>query len=548
METSLISKPDQDFYKQKVLEYAHNIKNINLAKRGITNTEVEKIYVIYARRSTKGKDKQERSVDDQIAECKEFAQRNNLKVYGILTEKETAHKSNMRSVFAEILNNIEEGKLYNSILSWHPDRLARNMRDAGVIIDMLDEGKIADLKFSSYTFNNDPSGKMALGIQFVLAKNYSDGISVNTTRGSNRTVAEGKAMGKSKHGYIIVDKYYRPDPKTFPLFKRAWQMLSEGSTLGMISSYLAENGYKNLNDSTRSRVFGDPFYAGIFIHGDNVIELETLDRKFEPMIGFKEFVNVREVIDGRRSFRPTTEIKNILFKKMAKCGYCNHYMTPYKSRSKTGERYYYIGCSNEECISNKNRRIRSAVRGKVLMDFVVEVLNSRLNVNKELYESFKNDYSQIRGNQVESVNDALTNLNTKIQNLNDRLNGFADSLKNIEPNKADPINIQIKKTSDEIYELSIEKELLEDQKIRLESNINEQITSYENFSNFFDNAQQLISSTKDLYLIDQLVRNVFSNFVIKGGKVISYELNEPFKTYQKVGVIKMGYWMGWDLE
>ncbi len=531
---------DRDFYKEKVLEYANILKASNLIRRGIVNTEVEKTYIIYARRSTKGKDKQERSVADQIAECKEFAIRNNLKVYGILEEKETAHKSNMRSVFAEVLKTIEEGKLYNSILSWHPDRLARNMRDAGVIIDMLDEGKIADLKFSSYTFNNDPSGKMALGIQFVLAKNYSDGISVNTTRGSDRTVGEGKSMGKLKHGYQIVDKFYRPDPKFFPIFRNSWLMLAEGKTLGMISKYLFDNGYKNLNDTTRSRVFADPFYAGIFIHGDNVIDLKALDPKFEPMITFKEFINVRETIDGRRAFNPTQEIKNVLFKKMAKCGYCNHYMTPYKARSKTGERYYYVGCSDEECISNKNRRIKSAIRGKVLMDFIIEVISSKLNITKELYENFKNDYSQVRGTQAESINSTLSNINNKIENLKNRLDALADSLRNIEPSKAEPINGQIKKTSDEIYELNIEREKLEEQKIRLEANSNENIIPYENFLNSFDNAEQVIKSTRDLHLIDQLVRNVFLNFVIKGGKVISYELNEPFKTYGKMGVIQMG--------
>jgi hypothetical protein len=62
----------------------------------------------------------------------------------------------------------------DGIIAWHPDRLARNMHDAGDVIEMLDDGKLADLKFAVYSFHNDSSGKEHLAMEFARAKAYSD--------------------------------------------------------------------------------------------------------------------------------------------------------------------------------------------------------------------------------------------------------------------------------------------------------------------------------------------------------------------------------------
>jgi site-specific DNA recombinase len=56
-----------------------------------------------------------------------------------------------------MLDRIERGEA-NGIIAWHPDRLARNAFDGGRVIDLLDEGKITDLKFSSFWFENTAQG------------------------------------------------------------------------------------------------------------------------------------------------------------------------------------------------------------------------------------------------------------------------------------------------------------------------------------------------------------------------------------------------------
>ncbi|KKT38465.1 MAG: Recombinase [Candidatus Gottesmanbacteria bacterium GW2011_GWA2_44_17] len=121
-------------------------------------------YIAYCRKSTDEKDKQVLSIEAQIAELKEFAKRENLTITEFITEAKTA-KVPGREQFAEVLKKIEKG-MANAILSWHPDRLARNSIDGGKIIYLLDTGKLLDLKFPSFWFENTPQGKFMLSIPF----------------------------------------------------------------------------------------------------------------------------------------------------------------------------------------------------------------------------------------------------------------------------------------------------------------------------------------------------------------------------------------------
>src|SRR3990167_6943636 len=93
-------------------------------------------YIAYCRKSTDEKKKQVLSIESQIEELKEFATKEKLQIVCFLTESRTA-KSLGRPVFEEVIQKIEKGEA-NAILSWHPDRLARNSVDGGKIVYFLD--------------------------------------------------------------------------------------------------------------------------------------------------------------------------------------------------------------------------------------------------------------------------------------------------------------------------------------------------------------------------------------------------------------------------
>ena len=112
----------------------------------IMNNQTKKFF-IYTRKSTDDKDRQVRSISDQLAELKSLALKEQIDVVDVFVEKQTA-KIPGRPVFNEMMLRMEAGEA-SGILAWHPDRLARNSVDGGKIIYLVDTGVIKDLKFNT---------------------------------------------------------------------------------------------------------------------------------------------------------------------------------------------------------------------------------------------------------------------------------------------------------------------------------------------------------------------------------------------------------------
>lgn len=231
-------------------------------------------YVLYSRKSTDDPQRQVRSIDDQIAECKRMAINVGIRIVKEIIEKKSAKKPDKRPQFRQMLTDIKRGK-YDGIVAWHPDRLARNMKEGGEIIDMIDDGLIKDMKFVVHHFSSDANGKMLLGMAFVLSKQYSDNLSQNVTRGVRRNFAEGKFQAP-KHGYIRNSEGLNvPDGDNFKLIRKAWEMRLEGQSLERIASEVNADGYERIVKSTGKPVkmtkqiltdlFKDPFYFGLLI-------------------------------------------------------------------------------------------------------------------------------------------------------------------------------------------------------------------------------------------------------------------------------------------
>ena len=125
-------------------------------------------YFLYARKSTDVEDKQVLSIEAQLAELRNYAKTENLSIIEEIVEKQSA-KSPGRPLFNAMMSKLEKGE-GNGIVSWNPDRLARNSVDGGRIIYLLDTGRIVALKFPTFWFEPTPQGKFMLNIAFGQSK------------------------------------------------------------------------------------------------------------------------------------------------------------------------------------------------------------------------------------------------------------------------------------------------------------------------------------------------------------------------------------------
>ena len=107
-------------------------------------------YFIYRRKSEEDEDRKIMSLESQQDEITRLIETNpDIEVIADIKEAKSA-KAPGRPLFNEMMKRIERGEA-DGIVAWHPDRLARNSVDGGLIIHDLDTGKITDLKFCSYS-------------------------------------------------------------------------------------------------------------------------------------------------------------------------------------------------------------------------------------------------------------------------------------------------------------------------------------------------------------------------------------------------------------
>jgi DNA invertase Pin-like site-specific DNA recombinase len=253
-------------YRDKAFESSERSVNDLLNYFSATTQGTKKIlpkekrrYAVYLRKSTDDEAKQVRSLDDQRSECLKLASRLGVIVRDedIFVESASAKTSGNRPIFDKMLMGFKTSK-YHGLIAWSPDRLSRNMKEAGEVIEMIDHEEIQDLAFVTYQFDNSPNGKMMLGILFATSKQYSDKLAVDVKRGTVGNIVEGKYNGVAKKGYFVdsVTGYFTPDEYNWNLLRKAVDMrLYEGKNNVDIADFLNSaklTGRKDQDDKPKS--------------------------------------------------------------------------------------------------------------------------------------------------------------------------------------------------------------------------------------------------------------------------------------------------------
>lgn len=227
-------------------------------------------YFIYARKSTDSEDRQVLSIDAQLNELREFAEKQGLKVTREFIESKSA-KAPGREIFNKMLTALENNEA-DGIIAWQPDRLSRNSIDGGKIIYLIDQNIIKDLKFPTYLFDRSPHGKFNLSLAFGFSKLYIDNLSQNVKRGIREKLRRGEYPGPAPYGYRnnLRTKTIEADPETFTLIKTLFNKYSEAEIgIPEIRKELYRAGIKTrgghpISYSSTKRMLSNPFYHGVF--------------------------------------------------------------------------------------------------------------------------------------------------------------------------------------------------------------------------------------------------------------------------------------------
>ena len=499
-------------------------------------------YAIYARKSTnESEGKQIRSLPDQVAECVEFGERENLRIVGKpIQEAESAKEPDTRPKFRAMLQDIKAGK-YDGIIAWHPDRLSRNMKDAGEIIDLLDKGIIKDLKFVSFSFDNTPSGKLLLGIMFAISKEYSDKLSANVSRGNDRSIGEGKYINRPKHGYYKDgNQNLLPDGENFLFVKNALKMRLQGSKLREIANYLNENGYKRAqkdgsrklfkwNEKKVEAILKDSVYTGVLVYGKAIVDL-TKSYEFVPAISVEDFLKINN-LSGRGQFIKLAKIhlqkenvKADLMRGMITCDECGESMSSgiTVKKSKKGEvtKYFYYRCDTEDC-DNHNK----SVRAKVVIDYINGFLEQKPFSTQASYDHYAEEMKRVSNERLLEAKKMLSAFQAHKRKLENKLVNVKTILEGKEEEAIkDEYRNDLKQARKEIRDT---ENNIDKQKAVITQGKSE-ILTYEDFLELMEKTTQITRNIRSMKDLDYVCRKLFSNFRIKEKKVIESTLCAPF--------------------
>jgi site-specific DNA recombinase len=344
-------------------------------------------YCLYARKSTEQEEKQVLSIDSQIKEMLQMAQRDNLNIVEIRRESHSAKDSGQRPVFNELIKDIREKK-FTGILTWAPDRLSRNAGDLGSLVDLMDQKLLFEIRTFSQRFSNNPNEKFLLMILCSQAKLENDNKSLNVKRGLRTRVEMGLWPGKAPTGYLNENRVDRKgcllvDTKRAPIMKKIFEKVAYEHYSGRkIYLWLKEeinfttkNG-KHLALGNIYRILKNTMYYGVHEYPENSGSWYT--GKYTPIITRELFEKVQEQINKEGNSYAT---KEFAFTKLITCGHCGSGITADEKLKKlkdgTTSRYIYYGCTRSRDIKCKGGYMRE----EEMVNQLIQLID-RLDVNE----------------------------------------------------------------------------------------------------------------------------------------------------------------------
>ena len=284
-------------------------------------------YIIYARKSSDREDRQMASIDDQIREMRKIADKDDLEIIDEIIETKSAKEAG-RPGFRELVRRLYANEA-QGVLCWKPNRLARNMTDGGLIIDLLSQGVIKHLRTCHRSYYPEDNVVM-LAVEFGVANQFVKDLSLDAKRGLRSKAERGwyptinLPIGYRHRRYARMgEPEIASDPDSFPKMKELWDMFLTGGYSIADLYFHARNTLelktvkgKLIGRTSFYRIFRHPFYAGTFIWGG-----KTYQGKHEPMVTQEQFRRVQQLL--ARDARSVGSSRTIMpYQKLMRCGEC----------------------------------------------------------------------------------------------------------------------------------------------------------------------------------------------------------------------------------
>jgi len=281
------------------------------------------------------------------------AVRENLEIIEIIQESKSAKKAGIRDGYKQLLHGLENNE-WDSILTFSPDRLSRNAGDLGQLVDLMDEGKVSEIRTHDQIFKNTPDEKFLLMLLCGQAKLENDYRGTNVKRGMRAVCHTGKRPGPTPLGYklwydpsnrkaqskiVIDDERVHHIQKLFRLVGDNGLSTREAMRIVNNDGFITTKG-NPVSIGTIIKILYDPFYTGEFEYPKS--SGNWYQGNYEPIISKELYSKVQTQLA-----EPKVIYKDLLLGYI--CNKCRCSRCDVKPKYEIEKKKIRISCKNPDC-------------------------------------------------------------------------------------------------------------------------------------------------------------------------------------------------------
>ena len=350
--------------------------------------------VIYARYSSDNQ--REESIEGQLRECKEYAEKNGITVLSSYIDRALSAKTDNRPEFQRMIKDSAK-RLFDIVIVWKLDRFARNRYDSAHYKAILRKNGVKVVS-AKEAIAEDSTGILLESLLEGYAEFYSAELSEKILRGMKENALKCKYNGGAMPlGYTSdSDQHYQIDPLTAPIVREIFERYADGETIKEIITSLNERGLrtnlgKPFNNNSLHAMLKNRHYLGEYKYRDIVTP-----NAFPAIISKELFdrVQIRIEKNKRAPARKKAYVDYLLTTKLF-CGECGAFMIGDSGTSRTGKTYYYYKCSH----AKRGKTCKKKAIKKEVIEHLVVAETKNLILQDELIEKIADAVIALQGKE-----------------------------------------------------------------------------------------------------------------------------------------------------
>lgn len=383
--------------------------------------------VIYARYSSDNQS--EESIMAQLRACREYAEKNNIKIVDQYIDRAQSARSDQRQSFQKMINDSNK-KSFQAVIVHKLDRFSRDRYDHAIYRKKLRDNGV---KLISVLENLDDSPESVV-LESVLegfSEYYSRNLARETRKGLREVALQAKFTGgcppfgfdiDADNNYVVNEKEKRELNRMYyaRYYKIGYTYILEDLKRRGIKTKFG----KPFTKSSIIAILQNQKNIGTYIYYPNGKEEPPiiLEDALPSLVPKKIFWKVNEDMKSRKQSGRVRAIEPYLLSSILFCGECGSAMHGHR-RQKNGKNYYSYECgkhtSSKQCDSPSYSRDKLE---KIICDYIKTLIsdNAIKNIKKYLIDNAE----KINGNAETNkkiLTREITAIDRKINTIIDML-------------------------------------------------------------------------------------------------------------------------------